>query len=365
MRSFLGNKEVDLTEPAEPPDSPSLVATKHTWQRWLKRLFTLALLGIAIYLFLPLLGEIRLAANLFRSADWRFFVLALVIQAISYCFYTALNVVALKPFPGKIGFANLMGVLTAMTFIQVGLPSFGVSSAALRIHLLGKFGYKPEESLVSLAMESLAEALGLVTAVFFGIGFLLRSGDTSVFQRLWIPALFIVLLLLFGLLIRLLADPKRVHRTSSWLTRIWNRLFGRWWRLDALLFQQRLEMLQENLRRYHRNDLWLISLYSLGKVYLDVLCLGCCFLMFRYPITLGTMLTVYGLILFFGSLYGLASGPGTIDPFIPVIFSWFYIPGAVAIAAALTYRLIAFWSVRLIGFFWWQYLEGKNALPHD
>jgi uncharacterized membrane protein YbhN (UPF0104 family) len=48
-----------------------------------------------------------------------------------------------------------------------------------------------------------------------------------------------------------------------------------------------------------------------------------------------------------------------------VIFSWFYIPGAVAIAAALTYRLIAFWSVRLIGFFWWQYLEGKNASPHE
>ena len=274
---MIGDGEDDLTEPAMPPASPSLVAAKHTRQRWLKRIITLVLLGIAVYLFLPLVGEIRSAANLFRSADWRFFALAVVIQAVSYCSYTGLNVVALKPFPGKIGFTDLMGVLTAMTFIQVGLPSFGVSSAALRIHLLGKFGYKPEESLVSMAMESLAEALGLVTVIFFGIGFLLRSGEPSVFRRLWIPALFIALLLLFGLVLRLLADPKRVGRTSTWLASTWNRLFGRWLRMDALLFRQRLELLQENLGHYHRNDLWLFSLTSLSKVYLDVLCLGCCF----------------------------------------------------------------------------------------
>jgi uncharacterized protein (TIRG00374 family) len=364
MGSLIRNEPTSLSGRPEVPVSPSALTAKNTRQRWLKRFLILVLFGIAVYLFLPLVGEIRAAAGLFRTADWRFFALAVLAQAVSYTCYTSLNVVALKPFPGKIGFANLMGVLTAMTFIQVGLPSFGVSSAALRIHLLGKFGYKPEESLVSMAMESLAEALALITVIFFGIGFILRSGSPSPLERMWIPVLSIAILFTFGLLIRLLADRKRVQRTAQRLASLWNPLFGRWLRLDVQQLQQRLEILQENLRHYRRGDLWKLCLYGLGKVYLDVLCLGCCFYMFNYPITLGTMLTGYGLILFFCGLYGLASGPGTIDPFIPVIFSWFNIPGATAIAAGLTYRLIAFWSIRLIGFFWWQYLEGKNTAVH-
>jgi uncharacterized membrane protein YbhN (UPF0104 family) len=45
------------------------------------------------------------------------------------------------------------------------------------------------------------------------------------------------------------------------------------------------------------------------------------------------------------------------DASVPVIFSWLGVAGAVALAAGLTYRLIAFWLVRFVGFFSWLDLE--------
>jgi uncharacterized membrane protein YbhN (UPF0104 family) len=47
------------------------------------------------------------------------------------------------------------------------------------------------------------------------------------------------------------------------------------------------------------------------------------------------------------------------DAIVPVIFSWISVPGSVALAAGLTYRLIAFWLVRFVGFISWQVLENR------
>jgi hypothetical protein len=37
------------------------------------------------------------------------------------------------------------------------------------------------------------------------------------------------------------------------------------------------------------------------------------------------------------------------------------VAGSVALAAGLTYRLIAFWLLRFIGFISWQLLESKKS----
>ena len=48
------------------------------------------------------------------------------------------------------------------------------------------------------------------------------------------------------------------------------------------------------------------------------------------------------------------------EAFIPVIFSRLGVPGPVAIAAGLTYRLIAFWLVRFVGYISWLVLERRR-----
>jgi hypothetical protein len=45
---------------------------------------------------------------------------------------------------------------------------------------------------------------------------------------------------------------------------------------------------------------------------------------------------------------------------VPVVFSGLGVAGSVALTAGLTYRLIAFWLLRFVGFLNWQILESKS-----
>ncbi len=59
----------------------------------------------------------------------------------------------------------------------------------------------------------------------------------------------------------------------------------------------------------------------------------------------------------------IPGGLGLADVSLPVVFSRFGVPGPVALAAGLSYRLLAFWLVRLIGFTAWQVLESQARGP--
>ena len=87
--------------------------------------------------------------------------------------------------------------------------------------------------------------------------------------------------------------------------------------------------------------------------------MGVCFYLFNYNIHPGTLITGYGLILTFSGLAILPGGIGMTDAYVPVIFSWLGVSGAVALAAGLCYRLIAYWLLRFIGFVSWLILERR------
>jgi uncharacterized protein (TIRG00374 family) len=94
---------------------------------------------------------------------------------------------------------------------------------------------------------------------------------------------------------------------------------------------------------------------------LDVASLGACFLAFNYFISFGVLLTGYGLMLLLSGLASLPGGLGMADLSLSVIYARLGAPGAVAVAAALSYRLIAWWLLRFIGFVSWQVLEARRA----
>ena len=148
--------------------------------KWLKWSLSFVLFGVLVYFFLPLLGELKQAAVLFLTAQWIWLLIAIFLQVLSYACLTWLNILALEPFDGKIGFWNLTAVLTSMAFIQIAIPSAGLSGTALRIRLLGKFDYPPEDSLFSLALETICEVIALVLVGSVGIVVLLYNQNLSI-----------------------------------------------------------------------------------------------------------------------------------------------------------------------------------------
>jgi len=140
----------------------------------------------------------------------------------------------------------------------------------------------------------------------------------------------------------------------------WNRVGKRLRTFDIPSMEQRLLIFQDNLAHYRAVSLGALFFAAYGKVIFDVLTMGACFYLFRYPIPPATLFVGYGLTLISSGLTALPGGLAMTDAFVPVIFSWLNVPGAVAIAAGLTYRLIAFWMIRFIGFISWVYLENRS-----
>jgi uncharacterized protein (TIRG00374 family) len=327
--------------------------------------FTLAAAGILLYLFWPLLGEIRESAQLLGEINPGWLAAALLLQFVSYCFLTSLNYQLLRPFPGRITFWRLMAVLPAMAFIEVAVPSAGASGLVLRTRLLGRSGYSMESSAFSLAAETFFEAAVKIMVSLAGLWYLLQAGQVQAGQ-LALLGLALLLAIVGGRRFwQVVEDRARMQR---WLLRQltrWNRLAPRLGqqRRSPLVLKRRLHIFYEGLARMRQVPLRSFWLASGAHVALDVASLWACFAAFDYLMPAGTLLTGYGLMLALSGLAALPGGLGLADASLAVIFARLNAPGAVALAGALLYRLMAFWLLRLIGLLTWQLLEARRAAP--
>jgi glycosyltransferase 2 family protein len=345
------------------PDSNSVAKTRSDPRMgiWIRRLLSVLAFGVVIYLFWPLIGELSNVVDLFKHAEWIWLGLAVSIQFISYTCLTELNYLLLSPFAGKIGFWRLMAILPAMAFIEVALPSAGLSGVILRAHLLGKNGYSAEVSSFTLLMETVYFAVVMMIVSIVGVSYLLKRGEIHPIQ---LASLTLIMMLLIGggiLLYRTAQDKQRGMMWAGWLSKRWNQMMRAFGRpampVESLI--ERVDRFYDGLSGLKRVPPILLWALAFARIALDIATLGLSFVAFHFAISSGILLTGYGLVLVFSGLAALPGGLGLVDASLAVIFARLGAPGAVAIAAALSYRLIAFWGIRIIGFVSWQVLEAQ------
>jgi uncharacterized protein (TIRG00374 family) len=328
---------------------------------WIRRAIALVALGVVVYLFWPLLKDIRAAAELFRTARWEWLAAAVLIQAASYSCLTWLNVLALKPFSGRIGFLRLTFVLTAMAFITAAVPSAGASGIVLRARLLARFGYTAEASTFSLLLELIYVVVGTILLGLFGLGYLLQIGRLAALEIVLLAAVVLLAVVLVWVGWRLVSNPLRSLHLVQRLVGTWNRLAGRL-RLkpvDPQTVNDRLAAFNQGLQELRTVPRWMFFVATAGRLLLDVATLGACFALLGHLIRPDILLISYGLIMVISSLAILPGGLGLADVSLPVLFNRLGVPGSLALAAGLSYRLLAFWLVRFIGFISWQLLESS------
>jgi uncharacterized protein (TIRG00374 family) len=328
---------------------------------WLKRLIALAAFAVLLYLFWPLLGELRKAGPLFRNARWSWLGIAVVIQVVSYACLAQLNRLLLQPFSGRICLLRMMAILPTFAFIEVAIPSAGASGVVLRVRYLGQSGYTPEASVFTLALESLYLGVIMTAVSLLGVGYLLSSQQLSTTQIMLLALAAFLLLALLSLAVWAGRDRERMRRLALALASRWNSLAVRLRQspLEDESVNRRVDSFYDGLSNYTLQPLLLALVFTLLRVVLDVASLGACFIAFTYVVPLGILLTGYGLMLSLSGLGALPGGLGMADLSLAVIYARLGAPGAVAVAAALAYRLIAFWLLRFIGFISWQVLEAR------
>jgi uncharacterized protein (TIRG00374 family) len=330
---------------------------------WFKRLLSLILFIILLILFWPLAKELKNLGLVFRQASWGWLGVAVLIQVISYAFLTELNRLLLRPFPGAIGFLRMMAVLPALAFIEVTVPSAGASGVVLRARLLGKNGYSVEASTFTLVMETLYVGVMMFVVSFMGLWYLVRAGEIHRVQIFLLIGISVILLISGLLAMWFARDRKRVGNLALRFNALADRVLSRFNRPapDEQQVRNRVEAFYDGLSQLRHYPIWPFLFTSLGRVVLDVASLGACFLAFNYFISFGVLLTGYGLMLLLSGLASLPGGLGMADLSLSVIYARLGAPGAVAVAAALSYRLIAWWLLRFIGFVSWQVLEARRA----
>jgi uncharacterized protein (TIRG00374 family) len=330
---------------------------------WFKRLITLVSLAILLYLFWPLVKEVRNLGGTFREASLGWLLAALTIQLISYSFLAGLNLLLLRPFPGQIGFWRMMTVLPAMAFIEVTVPSAGASGVVLRARLLGKNGFSAETSSFTVALETML--VGVIMAGFslVGLVYMIRMGEIHTFQIISLSMICVVLFAAGGFAFWYGGDRQRVKHLSLRLNEAANHWREKYQRKITPPGEvtRRVDEFYDGLVWLRRRPTWPYVVAAFGRVSLDIACLAACFAAFNYVIAPGLLLTGYGLMLLISGLASLPGGLGMADLSLSVIYARLGAPGAVAIAAALSYRLIAWWLVRFVGFFSWQVLEAEDG----
>jgi len=332
-------------------------------KRWLpallKRGLTVIAFAVLVYLFWPFIGELRQIFDLLRTASWGWLGLAVVIQALSYTSLTGLNFLLLKPFQGNISFWRMLAILPSIAFIEVALPSAGASGVMLRARLLSQRGYSVESSTFTVILETAYLSVFMIAISLSGLWYLIRRGELRAGQLALLAAITAAVLVAGLLIYRIGRKREGGKALAGWFLARWN------WIMEFLhrsLYRQedldaRLDSFYGGLSQLGQTRRWPFLMTAGVRVFLDVVSLGACFATFHYAIPLGILLTGYGLTLLLSGLAALPGGLGLADLSLAVIYARLGAPGAVAVAAALCYRLIAFWLLRFIGFVTWQMLE--------
>jgi uncharacterized protein (TIRG00374 family) len=345
-----------LTQPAIP--TPAKLISAYV----LRYGVTLLAFGIMLYLFWPFVGEMRGSFAVLRTAQWGWFVLAIIVQFLSYASLTGLNTLLLKPFKGSIGYWRMMAILPSIAFVEVALPSAGASGVVLRARLLGRSGYSVEASTFTNILETIYLAVFMIGISLAGLWYLIRTGELGTLQMIILGSITVAVLAGSILVYRAGRERQSGKALAGRLLVVWNRLRLRFHRAPYPQedLEARLDLFYDGLSQLGQTRHWPFLLTAGGRVVLDVATLGVCLAIFHYSMPIGMLLTGYGMTLLISGLAALPGGLGLAELSLAVIFTRLGAPGIVAVAATLSYRLIAFWLIRFVGFITWQVLEVRS-----
>ncbi|HYH79809.1 MAG TPA: YbhN family protein [Longimicrobium sp.] len=314
---------------------------------WLKWVFVLVLMGLAVHLIMPQLGNLQESAAVLRTLKPWAVGLAILSEILSY---VALGFM-MKRIVGLTGqeltLHRAFGVTLAsgaVGLIAGGLVGIGGSS----FRWLRDAGIRPEGALLAGWLPTLLNASTIGAFAIVGMVELVLLQELSV--ALWIA---------FGLSLSVLLGVGSAvfwamgHREAA--KKLLARGQARWARLrkrepdpEPLMgFVDRL------FDAFHvlRTRGWKAPVIgaALG-VLLDMGAMFWLYVAARHLVTPGKLLSGYALPLLIGKVAVIPGGIGVVEGMMIALYHGFGVPTATAVLVVLAYRVIAFWMPNILGF---------------
>jgi glycosyltransferase 2 family protein len=315
--------------------------------KWLRWLVVLALLGLAVHLIIPQLGDLRESAKVLRTLRPWAVGLAILSEMLSY---VALGYM-MKRIVGLTGqvltLHRAFGVTLAsgsVGLVAGGLVGIGGSS----FRWLRDAGIRPEGALLAGWLPTLLNASTI--AVFALIGMVQLVLVQKLTPALWIAfSLSLLLLVTVGSALFWSSG----HRDKA--KKILCRWQDRWARLRKK--EPEPERLMGTVDRlfdaFHvlKTRGWKapVAAAALGVVF-DMGAMYWLFVAARNHLTVGKVLSGYALPLLIGKVAVIPGGIGVVEGTMILLYHGFGAATATAVLVVLAYRVIAFWMPNLLGF---------------
>jgi len=326
-------------------------------------LVPLIVLGLAVHLVLPQIASLERSYQVIKEMLIWAVCLAIIAQVLSYVGsgYILKAIVSLS---GGV-FSLVRGSLIVLAATSLGMVAGGiVGNAAATYRWMNKEGVVPQEAGLAGTIPGFFYGAVMILVSLIGLINLLIIHQVTRFQEVGFSALFLLLLIAVGLIFWGLQ-----HR--PWLMQIADRLGRRY----SNLFHQAYspEKTEQTLQGLFSSWDALASggwrgplLGAVLNVAFDMLTLNFLFIAARHPVSLGILLTGYGLPLLLGKMaFFIPGGVGVVESTMTSLFVSLGVPNSEAVVVVLTYRILSFWLPLILGFPLILVMERNTKIQSD
>lgn len=327
-------------------------------QAW-RKMGTLVVIGIAVYLILPQITALRNSWQVLTSMAFWAVGLAFISQILSYLGSGFLLQSILAIAHQKVSL--WLNTLIVLGSYSIGMIAGGMigSTAAIYRWTSGGKGSMEGATLASIFLPQF-NSIMLVLLSFFGLVHLILVHSLTQAQLIGFGATMLILVLIIGSAALIVRFRNQATKAAIWLSSRVARL--------------RRKSFDPNPTRQEASDLfdawdalWHGAWHgpvvgAFLNVAFDMLTLYFLFIAAGENVSLGVLLAGYGLPLLLGKVaFVLPGGVGVVESSMAVLYNGLGVPPATTVVVVLGYRLISFWIPSLAGFPIAAYLQRSRS----
>jgi uncharacterized protein (TIRG00374 family) len=336
----------------------------------LNKFFILAVSIVFIVVFVNKFGDFSRAIETLSKGSWVFLLAIVLIQALAIfnrgAFYQSLY----DFFSVKDSLKRLVLVSMASNFLNLAVPTAGLSGIAVFLSEAQRQGMTKSRSLfVNLFAYFLIYGVFFIV-LLFGLFYLFFNNQLYPYQLVTAGIMFGMLILCMIILIVAIRGASKIKKLLQFLARFVNYV-AKFFQKRGLIQAGHITILTEELSdclKIIRANLWGMWV-PVAHVFLweaiDILTLYYLFLAFRYPINTGVLITTYAICVLFSLISITPNGVGIVEATMILVLSNLKVPVELAAIVVICYRLFTFWFPFVIGFFVFRNLQNERIIKLD
>jgi uncharacterized protein (TIRG00374 family) len=325
--------------------------------RFIRYLFPLLCLGLAIAIFAPLI-PLQDVVSVAQRTNLYLVALAAAAQTCSYLGSGyMLSTIANR---GQKRLSVIRGTLITMAAASVGLVAGGwISATAMTYYWVAKINRVTEDAQVTALLPAVYNTVTLILVSFIGAAHLVSGHVLTNSQFAFYGSVLLVTILMMATILYGLLHRDKVKRlllaVITPLAHVVKRDY------DLFEAEAKIDLFYDAVQRLG-NRAWLKpGLGSATNIAFDMLTLYLFFAAVGHSITPSILIAGYSIIsLLSKSTFFVPGGAGVIEGGMVAIYISLGVSSDISVVAVLGYRIISFWLPSLMGFIIMFYLERSS-----